>query len=77
MDYVVIVIVGILVFVIVLLFNMSRELERQFTNLKWIEKQFDALKTKLDFMDSEATKRHEIIWQKIEDLKMTISEKIK
>ena len=77
MDYVVIVIVGILVFVIVLLFNMSRELERQFTNLKWIEKQFDALNTKLNFVESEATKRHEIIWQKIEDLKMAILEKIK
>ena len=56
MDFVVIAIVGILVFVIVLLFNMSRELERQFTNLKWIEKQFDAVNTKLNFIDSEATK---------------------
>jgi hypothetical protein len=56
MDYVVIVIVGILVFVIVSLIQHVKRTGETIYKLKWIEKQFDALNTKLNFVESESHK---------------------
>ena len=78
MDNLIVVMVAllaILVFFGVLILNISRELDRQFVHFKLVEGKFDILSENIESVNSEAAKRHEIIWEKIDELRMTILEK--
>lgn len=80
MDNLIVVMVAllaILVFFGVLILNISRELDRQFVHFKLVEGKFDVLSENIEFANSEAAKRHEIIWEKIDELRMAILEKSK
>ncbi len=65
-------------FVILVFFirNISKEIDRQFVQLKLEDTKFDALIEKLEFMNSDAAKRHELVWKKIETLQIALLEKI-
>jgi hypothetical protein len=68
---------AILVFFGVLFYNISRELDKQFVHFKLVEGKIDGLSEKIELVNSEAVKRHEIIWEKIDELRMAILEKCK